>query len=113
MSAPTPSYPSNWTGVEEVAVHLEGFRNIDLFHQGLYYLRLQLFSAASPDGDFSTVASWARPHGFVLPANNHRRHAGHGGGPLAFGAAGGGACYDPDAGERELSPPGPGTGGAQ
>ena len=28
----------------EIAVHLESFRNIDLFYQGIYYTRLRLYT---------------------------------------------------------------------
>lgn len=31
-------------GLLEVVVHLESFRNIDLFYQGLYYLKVSLYS---------------------------------------------------------------------
>lgn len=31
-------------GIIEVALHLESFRNVDLFHQGLYYLRFSVYS---------------------------------------------------------------------
>ena len=30
--------------VTEIVVHLESFRNIDLFYQGLYYIRFRIFS---------------------------------------------------------------------
>ena len=29
--------------IAEFVVHVEGFRNIDLFHQGLYHLRITLY----------------------------------------------------------------------
>ena len=28
----------------EIVVHLESFRNIDLFYQGLYYLKINLYT---------------------------------------------------------------------
>ena len=28
----------------EIVVHLESFRNIDLFYQGLYYVKITLYS---------------------------------------------------------------------
>ena len=31
-------------GIYEVALHLESFRNVDLFHQGLYHLRFSVYS---------------------------------------------------------------------
>ena len=33
-------------GIIEIALHLESFRNVDLFHQGLYYLKFSVYSLA-------------------------------------------------------------------
>ena len=35
-------------GILEVALHFESFRNVDLFHQGLYYLRFSVYSGIGP-----------------------------------------------------------------
>lgn len=34
-------------GIIEVAIHVECFRNIDLFHQGLYYLKFSVYSGST------------------------------------------------------------------
>ena len=44
----------------EVVAHLEGFRNIDLFHQGLYKVRLDFRKVDPTNGTF--VASDASGH---------------------------------------------------
>ena len=33
----------------EVVVHLESFRNIDLFYQGIYYVQVKLYSKKTRD----------------------------------------------------------------
>lgn len=48
--------------VAEVAVHFGTFRNVDLFHQGLYHLHCQVFT--EHDGR----ATYAVPHIFVPPS---------------------------------------------
>ena len=42
--------------IVEAVVHLESFRNIELFYQGLYYLKCTLYSETpSDDPDEPTV----------------------------------------------------------
>ena len=35
--------PGNITAVLDVLVHFTEFRNVDLYHQGVYYLRAQVY----------------------------------------------------------------------
>ena len=37
----------------EIVIHLESFRNIDLFYQGLYYIKVNLFSKKGEDVIFT------------------------------------------------------------
>lgn len=70
--------------VVEVALHFESFRNVDLFHQGLYHLRARIYREeagrqllASPYGHFRSQAqvdsAKARPnrtdHHHLIPAH--------------------------------------------
>jgi hypothetical protein len=43
--------------VVETVVHLESFRNIELFYQGLYFLKVYLYSQVEDD-----VKSYAQPY---------------------------------------------------
>ena len=51
----------SFKAVCEFAVHLEGFRNIDLYHQGLYHIRIVIYHEQdgevifpSPESQFIT-----------------------------------------------------------
>jgi hypothetical protein len=53
--------------VREVALHIGSFRNVDLFHQGVYHLEIRLFEVGGPEGHKNAV-----PH--LLVPDNHSGH---------------------------------------
>ena len=49
--------------IVEAVVHLESFRNIELFYQGLYYLKCSLYSETpSSEPDQPNVKQFAQPY---------------------------------------------------
>jgi len=38
----------------EIMIHLDSFRNIDLFYQGLYFVKIRLYQAKSKQDSYST-----------------------------------------------------------
>lgn len=62
VSAAVPGSSSSLRAVTEVAVHFESFRNIDLFHQGLYHLKCRVTWEGSEGSQPA-----GRPHGHVAP----------------------------------------------
>lgn len=37
----------------EIIIHLESFRNIDLFYQGLYYVKIKLYQKSNQTPNFN------------------------------------------------------------
>jgi len=60
--------------VREVALHIGSFRNVDLFHQGVYHLECRLFGVGGPEGQKNAVPHLLMPdnlngHTDLLPAS--------------------------------------------
>ncbi len=63
----------------EIVVHLESFRNIDLFFQGLYYVKVQLYNKKNDEVTkyFDNFISFTMQiHIAFLPLKFHKKSRG-------------------------------------
>lgn len=56
------------TGVVEFALHLDNFKNIDLFHQGLYHVQFKIYHMQKENVNFHFQSS--HPRKFTLFPTN-------------------------------------------
>ncbi|CAG9316223.1 unnamed protein product [Blepharisma stoltei] len=62
-------------GIVEVAIHVESFRNIDLFHQGLYFLKFSVYTATpasvTPAHPYNVIST------YVVRSKRTQKHDPH------------------------------------